>query len=230
LRNIDQVIGTTKEEKAANLNNLVYNLSQIVDMDLSDISGDAIIFEEDRKSAGRLLELILEIIYTMNDANGSEQHDAISNNEKILSDSNLNHEDMNSEVNFGEDSKRNNRNSQLQNQILTSHSNSNIYINESRDSQANEIEPDKEMKSTNRSNKISNSVSVINNYGQMNNNPKNSKSNGFSSGNINVNNLVRDNENFQDEKILSNRNQNVSVIDDEGQHQYYDLGDHQLSN
>lgn len=229
MRNIDQVIGTTKEEKAANLNNLVYNLSQIVDMDLSDISGDGIIFEEDRKSVRRLLELILEIIYTMNDANGSEQQDAISNNEKILSDSNINHEDINSELNYVENSNRNNRNSQLQNQILTSQSNSNFYVNESRDSQMIENENDRPMKSTNRSNKISNSGSVNNNNAVLNNNLKSSKSNGFSNSNINVNNLDRVNENLTDDKILSNRNQNVSVLDDEGQHQYYDLGDHQLS-
>lgn len=200
-------------------------------MDLSDIRGEAIIFEEDRKSVRRLLELILEIIYTMNDANGSEHQDEVSNNEKILSDSNINHDEINSELNYVENSNRKNRNSQLQNQILTSHSNSNFYVNDSRDSQgiANEQQHDKEMKSTNRSKKISNSVSAINNNVFVGNNLKNSKSNGFSNSNINVNNLERMNENFVEEKILSNRNQNVSVIDDEGQHQYYDLGDHQLS-
>ena len=198
-------------------------------MDLSDISGDAIIFQEDRKSVRRLLELILEIIYTMNDANGSENQDAISNNEKILSDSNLNHEEMNSELNYVENSNRNNRNSQLQNQILTSHSNSNFYVNESRDSQGIDNENDKGMKSTNRSNKISNSVSASNNNVIVTNNLKNSKSNGFSNSNINVNNLESMSRDFADEKLLSNRNHKVSDIDDEGQHQYYDLGDHQLS-
>lgn len=227
MRNIDQVIGTTKEEKAANLNNLVYNLSQIVDMDLSDISGDGIIFEEDRKSVRRLLELILEIIYTMNDANGSEHQDAISNNEKILSDSNYNNEEMNSELNYVENENKNNRNSQLQNQILTSQSNSNFYINESRDSQAVDNDNEKGMKSTKRSNKISNSVSV-NNNNAISNNLKNSKSNGFSN-NINEDNLKRMNENFEEEKILSNRNNNVAVIENEEPDQYYDLGDHQLS-
>jgi hypothetical protein len=229
LRNIDQVIGTTKEEKVANLNNLVYNLSQIVDMDLSDISGEGIIFEEDRKSVRRLLELILEIIYTMNDVNGSH-NDTISNNEKILSDSNIRHEEINSELNYVENSNRNNRNSQLQNQILTSQSNSNFYVNESRDSNVIDNENEKGIKSTNRSNKISNSVSASNINPISNTyNLKNSKSNGFSNSNINFNNLEKMNENFEDEKILSNRNQNVTEIDDEGQEQYYDLGDHQLS-
>ncbi len=201
-------------------------------MDLSDISGDGIIFEEDRKSVRRLLELILEIIYTMNDANGSEQNDAISNNEKILSDSNINNDQMNSELNYVENSNMNKRNSQLQNQILTSNSNSNFYVNDSReDSQAIDNENDKVMKSTYRSNKISNSISASNNNAIVSNNLKNSKSNGFSNSNINnMNNLDRMNENSEDEKNFSNRNQNFSVLDDEGQqHQYYDLGDHQLS-
>ena len=70
-----------------NLNNLVFNLSQIVDMDLSDINGHGIIFEQDTKSVKKLLELILEIIYTMNDANNTDHNDGVSINEKIFSDS-----------------------------------------------------------------------------------------------------------------------------------------------
>lgn len=200
-------------------------------MDLSDISGDGIIFEEDRKSVKKLLELILEIIYTMNDANGSEHNDGVSNNEKILSDSNINHEDINSELNYVNNANsNNNRNSRYQNQILTSHSNSNFYVNESRDSQLVDMEEEKGMKSTNRSNKISNSVSGSVNHIISNNNVKNSKSNGFSNSNINLDHIERNNENFSNNNVLSNRNQNISDIDDGQKHgQYYELADHQLS-
>jgi len=261
LRNIDPVIGNTKEEKASNLNNLVQNLSQIVDMDLTDINGYGIIFEEDRRSVRKLLELILEIIYTMNDANGSEHNDAISNTDKILSDSNINNnfnnnynEDDNSGLNnFNSNDNTNlnnfnsnNRDSQLQNQILTSHSNSNFYVNESRDSQMMENEDDnKNMKSTNRSNKISNSQSgSYNNMNPnaINNNLKNSKSNGFSNNNMNNNLIERNNENINNEKNSSNRNKvnnhndnlsdKISSVNQDilqKQKQYYDLADHQLS-
>jgi len=201
-------------------------------MDLSDISGDGIIFEEDRKSVKKLLELILEIIYTMNDANGSEQNEGLSNNEKILSDSNMNNDDMNSELNYGNNANsNNNRNSRYQNQILTSHSNSNFYVNESRDSQLVDMDEEKGMKSTNRSNKKSNSVSGSVNNIKLNNNIKNSKSNGFSNSNINSDHIERNNENFSNQNVLSNRNENISDIGDHHKHgQYYELADHQLSN
>lgn len=169
-----------------NLNNLVFNLSQIVDMDLSDINGHGIIFEQDTKSVKKLLELILEIIYTMNDANNTDQNDGVSNNEKIFSDSNvsnnmnINQDDANSELNSGDNQKQN-----FQNQILTSQSNSNFNLNDSPDS----ILEDEKYKSSNRSNRISQSQSGSYN---INNNLKNSK-NGF--------NNEKNSDNYDNEKL-----------------------------
>ncbi len=226
-------------------------------MDLSDINGIGIIFEEDRKSVRKLLELILEIIYTMNEANGSEQNDNISNTDKILSDSNINNnynnnynEDDNSDLNNYNsntnlnlnDVNSNNRESQLKNQILTSHSNSNFYANESRDSQIIENDyENKNMKSTNRSNKIS--ISQSGSYNNMNpnfinNNLKNSKSNGFTNCDLNNNLIEINNENFnKHDKNSSNKNKvnksqnNMSddITEEMLQKQYYDLADNQLS-
>lgn len=178
-----------------NLNNLVFNLSQIVDMDLSDINGHGIIFEQDTKSVKKLLELILEIIYTMNDANNTDHNDGVSINEKIFSDSNvsnnmnINQDDANSELNSGENQKQN-----FQNQILTSQSNSNFNLNDSPDS----ILEDEKFKSSNRSNRISQSQSGSYN---INNNLKNSR-NGF--------NNEKNSDNYDNDKLQINNKYKLS--------------------
>jgi hypothetical protein len=229
LRNISPEIGTTKEEKAANLNNLVYNLSKIVDMDLSDISGDGIIFDEDTKSVKKLLELILEIIFTMND--GSEPNDGVVNDEKILSDLNMNNDENISEVNFNENNSNKNRRNNFQNQILTSHSNSNFNLNDSPDSHLIDHDEDK-MKSTGRSHKISNSQSgSYNNANLINNTLKNSKNNGFnfisSENNIKNTNIINSgkfNQQSSNEDKYHSNSQNIDNLN-----QYYELADNQLS-
>ena len=75
--------GETPEEKVKSLKRLIKLLSEIIEMDLSQISAKGIIMEHDKTSAKSLLELIEELIKTLMNANLEEEE---SNNEENKKD------------------------------------------------------------------------------------------------------------------------------------------------
>ena len=64
--------GETPEQKVKSLQNLIQFLSEIIEMDLSQISAEGIIMEHDKESAKSLLELIEELIKTLINSNTVE--------------------------------------------------------------------------------------------------------------------------------------------------------------
>jgi hypothetical protein len=93
--------GETLEQKAEIMNQLIKTLSSIVEVDLGDINGAAIILEHDRISAKNLLNIIYEIIKTIIDNNleeGEIEEEIVSNEKKKVDknkNSNLNLSDNN---------------------------------------------------------------------------------------------------------------------------------------
>ena len=71
--------GETPEQKVKSLKQLIKLLSEIIEVDLSQISAKGIIMEHDKFSAKSLLELIEELIKTLMNANLEEGEE---NNEK----------------------------------------------------------------------------------------------------------------------------------------------------
>ncbi len=61
-KSFDNVPGKDKEEKELKLSGLVNFISSIIDVDLSYISSNGIIFQKDEQSARELLELIILLI------------------------------------------------------------------------------------------------------------------------------------------------------------------------
>ena len=72
-RKFNIVPGKTKAEKVKSLDALIQFLSQIIEMDFSQISAKGIIEEHDRVSAKCLLELIEELIKALIEQNGEEE-------------------------------------------------------------------------------------------------------------------------------------------------------------
>ena len=72
-RKFNIVPGKTKSEKVKSLDALIQFLSQIIEMDFSQISAKGIIEEHDRVSAKCLLELIEELIKALIEQNGEEE-------------------------------------------------------------------------------------------------------------------------------------------------------------
>ena len=66
--------GETPEEKATSLKQLIKLLSEIIEMDLSQINAEGIIMNHDKASAKSLLELIEELIKTLMNANLEEEN------------------------------------------------------------------------------------------------------------------------------------------------------------
>ena len=66
--------GETPEEKATSLKQLIKLLSEIIEMDLSQIKAEGIIMHHDKASAKSLLELIEELIKTLMNANLEEEN------------------------------------------------------------------------------------------------------------------------------------------------------------
>ena len=74
--------GETPEEKVNSLKRLIKLLSEIIEMDLSQISAKGIILEHDKSSAKSLLELIEELIKTLMNANLEEEENNNEENKK----------------------------------------------------------------------------------------------------------------------------------------------------
>ena len=72
-RKFNIVPGKTKSEKVKSLDALIQFLSQIIEMDFSQISAKGIIEDHDRVSAKCLLELIEELIKALIEQNGEEE-------------------------------------------------------------------------------------------------------------------------------------------------------------
>lgn len=100
-KNNEMTPGETLEQKAEIMNQLIKTLSSIVEVDLGDINGAAIILEHDRISAKNLLDIIYEIIKTIIDNNleeGEIEEEIVSNEKKKVDknkNSNLNLSDNN---------------------------------------------------------------------------------------------------------------------------------------
>ena len=99
-RKFNIVPGKTKEEKVKSLDNLIQFLSQIIEMDFSQISAKGIIFDHDRVSTKCLLELIEELIKALieqgqnpGDGENEEPSEKTENSQEIkkqnISDGNL---------------------------------------------------------------------------------------------------------------------------------------------
>ena len=92
--------GETPEEKVKSLKKLIKLLSEIIEMDLSQISPEGIIIEHDKISAKSFLDLIEELIKTLMNANlGEEENENETKNggTKIGKEENKN--ESNSEIN-----------------------------------------------------------------------------------------------------------------------------------
>ena len=72
--------GETPEEKATSLKQLIKLLSEIIEMDLSQINAEGIIMNHDKASAKSLLELIEELIKILMNANLEEENSEKKNN------------------------------------------------------------------------------------------------------------------------------------------------------
>ena len=90
--------GETPEEKVNSLKRLIKLLSEIIEMDLSQISAKGIILEHDKSSAKSLLELIEELIKTLMNANLEEEE--INNEENKKNDFKELKEEKNKSDNF----------------------------------------------------------------------------------------------------------------------------------
>ena len=73
--------GDTPKEKVKSLNKLIKLLSEIIEMDLSQISAEGIIMEHDKASAKSFLELLEELIKTLMNANLEEEESEKNENE-----------------------------------------------------------------------------------------------------------------------------------------------------
>ena len=73
--------GDTPKEKVKSLNKLIKLLSEIIEMDLSQISAEGIIMEHDKASAKSFLELLEELIKTLMNANLGEEESEKNENE-----------------------------------------------------------------------------------------------------------------------------------------------------
>ena len=74
--------GETLEEKVKSLNQLIKLLSEVIEIDLSQISAEGIIMEHDKVSAKSFLDLIEELIKTLINANGEEEENELENDTK----------------------------------------------------------------------------------------------------------------------------------------------------
>ena len=73
--------GETSEQKIKNLKKLLKLLSEIIEMDLSQISPEGIIKKHDKYSAKSFLELLEELIKTLMNANLGEEEESDKDNE-----------------------------------------------------------------------------------------------------------------------------------------------------
>ena len=74
--------GETDEEKVDNLKKLIQLLSEIIEIDLSQISAEGIIMEHDKASAKSFLELLEELIKTLMNGNLDEEESENGNENK----------------------------------------------------------------------------------------------------------------------------------------------------
>ena len=74
--------GETDEEKVDNLKKLIQLLSEIIEIDLSQISAEGIIMEHDKASAKSFLELLEELIKTLMNGNLDEEESDNGNENK----------------------------------------------------------------------------------------------------------------------------------------------------
>ena len=72
-QNADLAPGETPEEKVKSLTKLIQILSEIIEIDLSQISAEGIIMKHDKESAKSFLELIEELIKTLINSNTNEE-------------------------------------------------------------------------------------------------------------------------------------------------------------
>ena len=80
-QNKELIPGQTPEQKVKSLKNLIRTLSDIIEIDLSQINAEGIIMNHDKESAKSLLELIEELIKTLINSNTIEAKEE-NNNKK----------------------------------------------------------------------------------------------------------------------------------------------------
>ena len=80
-QNKELIPGQTPEQKVKSLKNLILTLSDIIEIDLSQINAEGIIMNHDKESAKSLLELIEELIKTLINSNTIEAKEE-NNNKK----------------------------------------------------------------------------------------------------------------------------------------------------
>ena len=101
-QNKELIPGQTPEQKVKSLKNLIRTLSDIIEIDLSQINAEGIIMNHDKESAKSLLELIEELIKTLINSNTIEAEEE-NNNKKNKEEENeyeseelINENDINS--------------------------------------------------------------------------------------------------------------------------------------
>ena len=81
-QNADLAPGETPEQKVKSLKKLIQILSEIIEIDLSQISAEGIIMKHDKESAKSFLELIEELIKTLINSNTNEEEAEGTNRDK----------------------------------------------------------------------------------------------------------------------------------------------------
>ena len=81
-QNADLAPGETPEQKVKSLKKLIQILSEIIEIDLSQISAEGIITKHDKESAKSFLELIEELIKTLINSNTNEEEAEGTNRDK----------------------------------------------------------------------------------------------------------------------------------------------------
>lgn len=202
--NIDQSVGTTPEEKSENLNKLIDNLSNILGIDLSKITGSAIIYDKDEESVKLLLELIHNLIEILKGANDeNEDNDGniqyTENNSQRLQD-----KDLIVDSEYLED----------YNKSLNNNKNNKSTLDNNKVDNSNPVESD------NLNNYDNNDNNINNSYYDINKTSKRSNSNNVINDNESNIQSIREkdyenNNNFNNLDINNNiNNDNISILSD----------------
>ena len=104
-QNKELIPGQTPEQKVKSLKNLIRTLSDIIEIDLSQINAEGIIMNHDKESAKSLLELIEELIKTLINSNTIEAKEE-NNNKKNLRERMKLSDDIDNEENENSSYKR----------------------------------------------------------------------------------------------------------------------------
>ena len=162
--------GNSPEEKVEILNQLIQMLSQMIEMDLSNISGEAIVIKHDKTSVKFLLELIEELLKTIINVNNEEENE---NSKDFLA--------TKEETNENNDNDQSNNEREKSEEIDDVNNDINILENNSNENNNNNYSKEKEGSpeslSLHQKKHKTNTIEDLSNHSSNKNNSKNNISN-----------------------------------------------------